>query len=185
MTEKYVLKDEYRNKLRCRIANSAIGPSTIRGMAKKGTIAPARLFLAQIDLSQFINCDAKKFAELLDTITKQYCDEVGLKWGAARKFLNIFLRDCLYNRWVCEDFQLSEIGQFFEVPLDSHVARELKQKAGRGKLPRWQGVIHLEEPVSKQFQNYADELAMSEGVWRVDLDIIFWRGDLSRRKQGI
>ncbi|WP_152969045.1 hypothetical protein [Amantichitinum ursilacus] len=179
------MKDEYRNKLRCRIANSAIGPSTIRGMAKKGTIAPARLFLAQIDLSKFINCDAEEFAKLLDGITEQYRNEVKLHWGTARKFLNIFLRDCLYNRWVCEDFQLSEIGQFFEVPLDSHVARELKQKAGRGKLPRWRGVSRLDAPQSKQFQNYADKLAKSEGVWRVDLDIIFWRGDLSRRKQGI
>ncbi|NVI81333.1 hypothetical protein [Janthinobacterium sp. BJB401] len=84
------LKEEYRNKLRLRLANTAIGPSTIRRMAPAGTIDPARAFLETIDLRKVGVCNEEQFATLIDALTSSYIEVVpNLPWGAARKFLNI------------------------------------------------------------------------------------------------
>jgi hypothetical protein len=174
----------FRKKLRERLASTAIGPSTIRGLAPEGTIGPAREFLERVALARFANVDASIFEELLDNVTGEYLVEVpALPWGAARKFLNIFLRDCLYNRWVSEDFQLATIAGFLEVPLDFDVADELKHRAGHGKLPAWPRIKNLEPPVSARFQEFAETVAIKEGVHRVDLDIAFWRGPRAQARK--
>lgn len=171
------MRAEYRRKLRERLASTAIGPSTIRGLAPEGTIGRAREFLERVPLEQLANLDAAAFTKRLDELTTQYCGEVrALPWGAARKFLNIFLRDCLYNRWISEDFRLPTVAPFLEVPLDFDVVDELKHRAGRGKLPPWPRIKNLELTESAKFQEYATRVARDEGVNRVDLDIVFWRG---------
>jgi len=51
-----------------------------------------------------------------------------------------FLRDCCYNGILARQFQLRRADRFFEVPLDSVVAKELKSEFARGALPLWPGV---------------------------------------------
>ena len=85
-------------------------------------------------------------------------------WGVARKTLNLFLRSCFYNYYLRKAYGLAEVGRWLEVPLDSVVARELKQDARRGALPRWQrrgalprwqGLGRLNREDSEKFQEYA------------------------------
>lgn len=178
------MKIEYRDKLRRRLASTAIGPSTIRRLAPAGTIDSARAFLENIELAQFADTESEAFEALLDRITSQYQRNVPqLSWGAARKFLNIFLRDCLYNRWVCDDYNLTAIERYLEVPLDRDVVEELQHRAGSETLPPWNGVGLLTEDDSKVFQQYARKVADAIEVLRVDLDIEYWRGEkaLARR----
>lgn len=172
------MKKEYRNKLRLRLASTAIGASTIRRLAPAGTFGPARVFLERVDLRQLTNSDEVKFAARLDFLTDAYTEEVAhLPWGAARKFLNIFLRDCLYYRFVCDEYYLTRIENFFEVPLDDDLIVELKALAGQQKLPEWRGVSKLTAEQSKCFQQHAQVVADAKDVLRVDLDIEYWRGE--------
>lgn len=170
--------------MRLRLASTAIGASTIRGMAIEGTIGPAREFLEKIDLDVFDGCDEVGYFAQLNTLTEQYLVEVPqLKWGATRKFLNIFLRDCLYNRWVCESYRMTTFEQFLEVPLDKDVVLELKSRAGRGNLPMWEGVNKLDRKNSELYQKFARNFAEGIQVLRVDLDIEFWRGELAQARK--
>ncbi|WP_454776392.1 hypothetical protein [Janthinobacterium tructae] len=178
------MKEEYRNKLRLRLANTAIGPSTIRRMAPAGTIDPARAFLETIDLRKVGVCNEEQFATLIDALTSSYIEVVpNLPWGAARKFLNIFLRDCLYCRFICEEYDLTWIERYLEVPLDGDVIKELKSGAGRGVLPRWNGVSKLTSIDSERFQKHAQVVADAKGVLRVDLDIEYWRGEKAQERK--
>jgi hypothetical protein len=178
------LKDEYREKLRLRLASTAIGPSTIRRMAPAGTIGPARAFLETIDLSKVGDCNEEQFATFMDALTKSYTDAVrDLPWGAARKFLNIFLRDCLYYRFICGEYDLTRIERYLEVPLDGDVIRELKRETGGGALPRWNGVSKLLETESQCFQKHAQAVADAKGVLRVDLDVEYWRGEIAQERK--
>lgn len=98
-------------------------------------------------------------------------------WGAARKFLNIFLRDIIYNRFLCETYELRHIEPWLEVPLDSHVANGLRSEPGGSMLPRWRTVIGLDNKTNQKFQEFAFEVAKSKSLYRVHLDLIYFRGD--------
>jgi hypothetical protein len=40
-------------------------------------------------------------------------------WGAARKALNLVLRDILYNQYLQREYGFNRIGKWLELPLDS------------------------------------------------------------------
>lgn len=169
---------DYLQYLRERQASTSIGASTARGMGPKGTIHAARVFLGKLQLERFHKKSEVEFLTELDQVTnelKASLPKGARKWGSARKFINIFLRGCTYNKYLCTHHKLHLIESWLEVPLDSHVAKKLKNIAGRGQLPRWLGVIHLMPQDSAEFQTFASEVARTDGVNRVDLDVKFWR----------
>lgn len=98
-------------------------------------------------------------------------------WGSARKFLNIFLRNCAYNKYTCEQYRLEKIEAWLEVPIDSHVVKGLKEEGKRGELPRWRTVISLTPSDNAEYQSFASVVAYREGVFRAHLDIKYWRRD--------
>jgi hypothetical protein len=95
-------------------------------------------------------------------------------WGTARKSLNLFFRDALYNFYLRKECGLEKFEKYMEIPLDSFVGKELREE-DRG-LPRWDAVIRLTPEVSAQFQGVASRVAKREGTARVHLDVLYWRG---------
>lgn len=172
------MKDEYIQFLRERQASTSVGASTARKMGPKGTIKAARNYLAKVKLSRFVKKTEAAFRKELDLATDELRASLpkdARRWGSSRKFLNIFLRGCTYNKYLCAHFNLQSIEPWLEVPLDSHVVKGLKQEGQRGDLPPWRGVIHLTPEQSYQYQFFASSISESEGVNRVDLDIKYWR----------
>ncbi len=102
-------------------------------------------------------------------------------WGSARKFLNIFLRDCFYNSYLRKHYKLSERwGSFLEVPLDRQVANRLfndwiNLRRQANQLPQWAGVVNLTEVNSEIYQAAAKEIAEKKySFHRVHLDLVYW-----------
>ena len=160
------------------MANTSIGASTARRMGPKKTVEKARTFLKGLRLKRFLKKTESAFVKELDKVTEELMEALphkAGKWGSARKFLNIFLRGCTYNKYLCTHYKLGQLEKWLEVPLDKDVAINLKCEAGRGMLPRWYGVIHLTPAESDIFQWFASGLADAKRVNRVDLDIEFWR----------
>ena len=155
-----------------REAEIAVGPSTARGQGSPGVVQALRSALARVPLSKFSVADESTFLRELEQTTKFVKSQLPRKaasWGIARKCVNIFLRDCFYNRYICDHFGLLRAESWFEVPLDSFAAKGLKAH-GRGELPRWPGVKNLVPAVSSQYQRAALELSRSWGISRVHLD---------------
>jgi hypothetical protein len=172
------MNPEYIVYLRERQASTSVGASTARGMGPGGTISAARDFLKAIDLERFKADSLTEFERELDAVTVELQKSLPMKaqkWGSARKFLNIFLRGCCYNKYLCDHYGLQRLESWLEVPLDSYTANGLKKIAGRRKLPRWKGVIHLTPGDSSEIQEFAWLPAGLDGVNRVDLDVRFWR----------
>src|SRR5712691_5811356 len=98
-------------------------------MGPKGTISAAREYLAGLDLTRFRASSEKEFRSSLNQATRRFLDYLprGAKhWGAARKFLNIFLRNVVYNRFLCDHYRLLRLEPWLELPLDSQVAKGLR-----------------------------------------------------------
>lgn len=142
----------------------------------------ARGFLSGISLRAFSVDDEGKFLVALNEQTQKLADGFPLagrgNWGAARKSLNIFLRDCIYSRYLSEHFALVEIEPWLEVPLDSNVYAGLRAENGnQNGLERWRGVRGLTPDLSGKLQSCALSIAQKYGVARVHLDVLYYRRD--------
>lgn len=58
----------------------------------------------------------------------------------ARKLLNLFLRDCLYNRYLSDANRPDDAEHLFELPLDSYTGKALRKAVGKNVFVRWAGV---------------------------------------------
>ena len=162
--------------LQRKVAVTAVGPSALRGQGE-GVLHAAQDFLARLSLARLPKSNARRFRAWLDRETEALLDVLPVEnrpWGAARKALNLFLRDALYNQYLCSHFKLQPVEPWLEVPLDSAVARGLKSLGKRGGLPRWPGLKNLRSDVSDHFQGFATQLARRKDVARVHLDIYLW-----------
>ena len=164
--------------LRRRTAELAIGNSTLRNQGARGVAKAARTFLANIDIKSFSVTSEQEFSATLDRATialSQALPEGARNWGTARKALNIFLRDCLYNQFLCSHFAISHVHPWLEVPLDSHVAKGLRNTFEGNTLPKWTTITGLKHELSDRYQEVAGKVAKKLGCNRVDLDIYLWR----------
>jgi hypothetical protein len=170
-------RQEFLTTIQSRAARGAVSPSAVRGRGHRGTVAAARSFLRQVDLTQFGCSNARDFAKALNRTTgrlQRVLPLRGRRWGIARKVLNIFLRDCLYTTHLESAYHLARAECFLELPLDSITGTQLKRAAGRGRLPQWPGVRHLKSSVSAKFQRAADAEATRQGIARVHLDAVWF-----------
>lgn len=162
--------------IRERVAVIAIGPSTARGQGVSGVVRAAQRFLSSLPLAQFVASDGQNFRSELDKATEELknCFPAGAQsWGLARKCLNIFLRDAFYTYYLREHFGLAAAEHWYEVPLDSIVAKGL-QCHSSVKLPRWLGVKHLTPELSELYQQAALEMCIQKKLARVHLDTYLW-----------
>jgi hypothetical protein len=93
-----------------REAHLAVGPSTLRGQGAAGTVDAAREFLKEIDLRRFSVLYESTFSRRLDDATYQLRRRLPKKahsFKAARKVMNIFLRNAAYNAHLRVYFGLS------------------------------------------------------------------------------
>lgn len=167
------------NRLRqTRVARVAISASTARGRPS-GTVLAARSFLAAINLRSIAELDERRFAPRLDLLTAKLCAVLPDKsagWGFARKFLNIFLRDSLYDAHLSRTFRLQRVEYWLEVPLDGDVGRRLLAEPEGASLPRWRTIYELDAATHLAFQEVASRVATRKGTARVHLDLLYWSG---------
>jgi hypothetical protein len=172
------MNEELINLLKHRIAEGAIGPSALRNQGDSGVLSSARRFLKSMDLFDFSVNSERKFKTVLDGHTnrlKRSFPKEARHWGAARKALNLFLRDVLYNRYVSRYYGFRGVEKWLEIPLDSYTAKAIRKRYGAKNLPAWKGIKHLEPEVSQVYQDAANRLASGHGFGRVHLDILYWR----------
>lgn len=163
----------------------AIGRSTLRNQGAPGVVDAARNYLEELPLREFHVPTRTRFRRVLDKHTDQLQKKLprgARNWGAARKALNIFLRDVVYNQYLCRHYGLRRLERWLEVPLDRDVATALIDDRPKSMhLPSWRSIKALTETRSDLFQNAARAVAKKRGVARVHLDIEYWRRDKGGR----
>jgi hypothetical protein len=171
------MKEDFHRSIQNFIVNS-YGVGVVRKMGPKGYLDNIREFLKRIELADVSRLDPTQFPSVLDDLTEKLCRHMprGAKyWGVARKCLNLFFRDALYNFYLRKKYDLAKFEKCLEIPLDSHCGSELWKMDKRG-LPRWGTVKGLKPEVSAKFQKVAATVARRKGTERVHLDVVYWRG---------
>ena len=182
----------FLKRMQQRVADGSITASTMRNMGPAQTIEAVRKFLRNPELLRAFGSVGSEsaFMALLDEQTECLRENlldgprmrkekyVGLwekRWGVARKCLNIFLYECLNNRWLCEAYpRLCDLEPWLEVPLDSYVGFALDKAGKHQKTPGWKSVIRLTEAESRIYQAFASEFAKENSSHRVHLDLVFY-----------
>jgi hypothetical protein len=167
-------KTEFLKTMQKKVSVSAVGPSALRSQGK-GVLAATQEILSEIDLSAIPMGKQEDFNNWLDRQTGIILNAMPIKekpWGAGRKALNLFLRDSLNNRYLCDEYEISKIENWLEIPLDSVVAKGLKEKDKN--LPRWTGLKYLKKEISDLFQKTALRISEKDKIARVHLDMILW-----------
>ena len=155
-----------------------MGSSSLRNQGAAGVLAAARDVSAGINLKLLSRATRPRFVLNLDAITTDmlsHFPSTAQSWGAARKGLNLFLRDATYNKDLCNYYRLDRIRSWLEVPLDKDVANALINEPEGAHLPRWRQIKNLAPSTSREFQAVATEVAFRRRVARVDLDVYYWR----------
>ncbi len=168
-----------------RTAQTCVGPSSIRNQGASGLINICRQYFEySIDLKEFASkLKSNDYPDYLDKCTKELLNLFPKKaksWGAARKGLNLFFRDVVYNKYLADYLNISSdykknivVIKRLEVPLDRDVANGLIKLYP--DLPKWTTIKSLNKKLSDQYQLKASEYAHSVGLANIHLDLILWR----------
>lgn len=181
MTEKIFL-----NQIHKRLSIISVGASALRNQGSSGIIKIAREYFYEININEFINSldNEDVYNNFLDKHTTNLVSkfpENGKSWGGARKGINLFLREVVYNKFFSDYYQLptqyNEFNQkikFLEVPLDKDVATGIYEETEL-VLPRWNSIKDLTPNLSKQYQIAALKIAAKGNFAKVNLDLKYWR----------
>ena len=143
------------------LAITTVGPSTLRNQGSKGVINVVQEYLAKIDLCDFNQKDESEFLSILNRKTEELKEIIinivdgdkghknkqpnrGQHWGAARKSLNLFLREIFLNKLLGQKIDIKE--EWMEIPLDSFIAKALNKasKEFYKKVINWPGLKRLD-----------------------------------------
>ena len=158
------------------IAFSAIGPTTLRNMgADRQRIC--KWLACNADLSDFAK---KPVGDVLDEWSDALAKIEAGPWGAIRKAINLFLRDCALNHLTRVKYELAKIEPLLEIPLDSRTMKAIRAtKEAKESMPVVSWVKDLDADLSDQYQRIAKRHAAKrhadeEEMLRVELDIRWW-----------
>ena len=182
--------DKFIKKVHKRLSIISIGASTLRNQGAPKMVRNARSYIEKsINLKVFVKklSSEKEFQKYLEKHTNilrnKFPRKARKNWGAARKGLNIFFREAVYNKFICEFYGLpiefkefNETIKYLEVPLDKDVATALY--AENKDLKKWKGIKYLKKETSDLYQAEAQLIAKRNNIARVHLDLIYWRKKL-------
>ncbi len=180
--------EEFIAKIRRRIAQTYVGASALRNQGGR-ILGITQQYLEQsVDLDEFFQKmgDETTFCDFLDDHTERLLNNYpdGAKsWGAARKALNLYFRDLVYNKFIADKYGLpTDFAEFnlsihhLEIPLDRDSGTRIHAASvNRDEFARWNRIKRLQKPASDAFQAAAQILAKQENVARVHLDVEYWR----------
>lgn len=163
--------EEFLRKVQKHLSWTSVTPTTLRGMLEIGQRKKVCLALSGLPLGEIRTLPPEGYADLLDKWTDVVVKESGAPWGAARKGLNIFLRDALYNFYLREHSEILKHQEQMEIPLDGIIMKKLRDSCG--DLERT-AVKSLRPKLSARYQKVASDVAKLRNIARVHLDLDWW-----------
>jgi hypothetical protein len=178
------MREDFLPAVQWHVARLSVGASAARGQRAPGLVDAARAYLATMPLGGFGVISELEFRDQLDDKSDDLMRELprrGRSWGIARKLLNIFLRNSLYDFYLRTAWNLDRSEYWFEVPLDSIVAKQLRSDLERvfperPSVSRWPGVKYVTRPISDEYQRAIRDLAADMKIAPIHKDIYWWSG---------
>jgi hypothetical protein len=93
-------------------------------------------------------------------------------WGICRKAINLYLRDCYYNKALNEHFSLDKVASYLETPIDSLAMKSL---AKHNSAVKKSAIKMLNKTSHQEWQKAAKIFAQANKLPnRVDTDLIIY-----------
>jgi hypothetical protein len=182
---------EYREKLQRRLAQTTIGAQALRNQGAPGMVRIARNFCEQIDVQNFF--DALPNQTTYNTFLNNHTAQLQAaflqaefpvdNFGAARKVLNLFVRELVYNGYFSSQYHLpteyaanNHAISNLEIPLDRDVANGIRDHFN-GPLPEFPGIRRLTPEVHRAYQQAAEQIASEDETARIHLDMRYYRAE--------
>lgn len=165
------------------LAKRSVGTSALRKQVRKGGIKAVHEFLGGLRPRELraLRTPAAYLRWLDDRtveMERQVGKSHGLMWGSARKALNLWIRDIVYNHHFRSTYGLDRLEPWLEVPLDSHTAAFIRRESV-APLPRWTTIMAVTPAFSKLYQDAARGIVESPRFaylkHPVHLDLAAWR----------
>lgn len=191
-------------KLTIMLINSSIGTSTVRNQGN-GIAEPIRKKLEKVfHFEEFFtklkSNNLEDFEEYLNYLTNKLNGINGqarntnppgrVKWGTARKCVNLLLRSTVYNGFIWDKHELNEndfnqggLMDKLELPLDSYVAKGIKEDCHEysiifdKKTYASFRIININKKANDYYQSKALEIGKARELCRIDLDLYYWRSE--------
>jgi hypothetical protein len=172
-----------------RLSEICVGASSLRNQGQPGFVRKSReYFYNNINIAEFFRSlvTHKRFLNFLDRHTQLLARKLpgggkDKNWGSARKGLNLFFRELVYNKILCDYYNLPSDSEKYnklisrlELPLDKDVSLGIVNEF-KGDLPRWRSIKALKQNVSDLYQDAANQIATENSIPRIHLDLIYWR----------
>gem|GEM_PF-2289817 len=117
----------------------------MRNQGPKYMVRQARLFTSAINLTEMANFwNQKRYVSYLDDLTIKlmafFPKGARRNFGAARKALNLFFRDILYNSRLVQHYELNTSIHYLsqlEIPLDNQTAKKIIEAVYSVRQPGW------------------------------------------------
>jgi hypothetical protein len=178
-------EQEFLSKIKRRLSQIAIGAPALRNQGAPGIVLTARSYCEALELDDFFKAlpSEKEYLVYLDRHTIQLSGRFSVQgnWGAARKALNLFFRELVYNKFIADHYRLptslpafNHQIQYLEVPLDLDVATGIFENSNP-KPPKWDRIKRLNKEISAHYQQMASTIAAREGIAKIHLDLEYWR----------
>jgi hypothetical protein len=167
-----------------RVSELAVSSSALRNQGAKEVVKIARAYFDKLKLSSFVTQNEIDFQKRLNSVTIKLVNKFpkgARNWGTARKAINLFLRDVLYNSYLNKYYSFRKVEKWLEVPLDSFVIKGIKNNSKNISLPRWNGIKHLKHSESNIFQKRAKDIAKKKVIAKTHLDLFYWRPKATNR----
>jgi hypothetical protein len=159
-----------------RISKTCIGSNSTFGSLESGGLNSIRQNLCIIiNLSDISSCKSdSEFKALLDSFTSKLKQKLSTPvsqdhWGICRKAINLYLRDCYYNKILNEHFKLDKIAAYLETPIDSLAMKSLGKYTTSVKKST---IKALNKTTHQEWQKAATLFSKANSLpYRVDADL--------------
>ena len=162
-----------------RISRTCIGSnSTHATLGKNGLNVLHQNLYPIINLEHVAACKTEnELKALLDSYTSKMKQKIAKPihaehWGMCRKAINLYLRDCYYNKVLNEHFKLGKIAAYLETPIDSLAMRNIGKYTSAVKKST---IKMLNKTTHQEWQKAATNFVKATCLAnRVDADLIIY-----------
>ena len=162
-----------------KISRTCIGAnSTHATLGKNGLNVLHQNLYSVIKLNEVRACKSEnELKALLDSYTSKLKQKIAKPihsehWGMCRKAINLYLRDCYYNKALNEHFSLDKVASYLETPIDSFAMKALAKYTSFVKKS---AIKALDKNTHQEWQKAAKTFAQTNKLPnRVDADLIIY-----------
>lgn len=162
-----------------RISRTCIGANSTHGtLGKNGLNILHQNLYPIIKLKDVAACKSdNEIKTLLDSYTSKLKQKIAKPihpehWGMCRKAINLYVRDCYYNKILNEHFSLDKVANDLETPIDSFAMKALAKHTSFVKKST---IKALNKNTHQEWQKAAKLFAQENGLPnRVDGDLMIY-----------